>query len=63
MVQFLQIGNIYHFADLNFTDVLTHAHYALYNQAKCCVGLIFVVNRLAMKTKIILAPQIFLAIW
>ena len=24
--QFLQIGNIYHFAGLNFTDVLTHAH-------------------------------------
>ena len=59
--QFLQIGNIYHFTDLNFTDVLTHAHYALYNiSTQCCVDLITVVNRLTMKTKIIWPLKYFL---
>ena len=30
-IQFLQIGDLYRFADLNFADKCTRAHYALYN--------------------------------
>ena len=48
-VQFLQTLDLYHFVDLIFVEVCTHANYVLYNRAYFA-GLIFVVRRSSTKT-------------